>query len=116
MHWGTENKIICKDNSAKVLSWNNSLYFDDEGNFEAVMSIGIDITKLKESEEALEEQIKTLSLEKEKQRFLLNNLTSIVIETDGKELIDANERLLDFFGYKNIKEYKKEEKCICQNF
>lgn len=116
MRWSSENTIICQDNTSKILSWNYSLCLDKNGNFEAVMAIGVDITPLKKSEQELQNKVEILFQEKEKQRFLLNNLTSIVIEMDGNELIDANDRLSEFFGYESFEDFKKEESCICHKF
>lgn len=102
MHWGNENEILCKDGSRKILSWNNSLVLDEQGEFEAILSIGHDITILSE--------------EKEKQNFLINSLNSIVIETNGYDLVEANEKLLDFFGVSSLEEFKEDIKCVCYRF
>lgn len=116
MCWSSENAITCKDGSSKILSWNHSLCLDKEGNFEAVMAIGVDITELRKSEQDLQNKIEILFQEKEKQRFLINNLTSIVIETDGNQLIDANDRLIEFFGYDSLEEFQFDVSGVCEKF
>lgn len=116
MHWGNENEILCKDGTTKILSWNNSLLLDENGNFEAVLSIGHDITALKATKLELENKITTLEQEKKKQKFLINALNNIIIETTGYEIIEANDKLLDFFGVSSLEEFQEEIRCVCYRF
>jgi two-component system CheB/CheR fusion protein len=42
---------------------------------------------------------------------------NIVLVTDGKSLISANQAFLNFFNdYKNLEDFKKEHTCICEFF
>ncbi|WP_458701177.1 diguanylate cyclase [Sulfurospirillum sp. 1307] len=116
MHWGNENEIVCKDNSLKMFSWNNSLYFDRDGNFEVVLSVGKDITQFKEAEKNLKNTIEDLKLEHKSREFLFNRFNNILIETDGENMINANKQLLEFFGYDSLDKFKEDTKCICYRF
>ena len=116
MHWGNENDIVCKDNSLKTILWNNSLSFNEEGEFEMVLAIGRDISKYKMAEKELKKTIKKLEYEQKKKDFLFSKVQDIVVETNGKEIVSANKRLLEFFGYETLEEFKEDNKCICHKF
>ena len=50
-------------------------------------------------------------------RAILNAQSNIIILSDGIRMLDANQKLLDFFGdFKNFNDFKKEHKCICDFF
>ena len=49
-------------------------------------------------------------------RELINLQQDILVVTNGKKIIDANEALLKFFGYKTLKEFETEHACICEFF
>lgn len=49
-------------------------------------------------------------------RNLLDSQHQMLAVTDGKKLQDANKAFLRFFGYKNIKKFKKEHDCVCDFF
>lgn len=116
MHWGNVNEIVCKDKSLKTVSWNNSICFDKSGNFETILSVGTDITEYKQVEFELKNTITKLHEEHEKQKILFNQLSHITIEIDGHKLINANQRLFDFFDYENLEEYRDNVVCICDKF
>lgn len=116
MHWGNTNEIVCKDNSIKIISWNNSLCLDENGVFETVISVGKDITDFKRVEKELIDTIEELKEESAKQKFLFSRLSNIVVETDGINIVNANESLVDFFGFNTLEEFQKEYKCICHKF
>ncbi|QOP41156.1 sensor domain-containing diguanylate cyclase [Sulfurimonas marina] len=56
-----------------------------------------------------------LEIRRKLQRFV-DTQSSIVILTDGKNLKFANNTFLDFFDCKNIEEFLKTNKCICERF
>lgn len=116
MHWGNENEIVCKDNSKCMLSWNNSLCFDENGKFEAVLSVGTDITPIKKIQKDLEKQISSLETEQKQKNYLVNQVNSIIIETNGKKALSANNKLIEFFGLENLEEFQKVYGCICHTF
>jgi len=47
---------------------------------------------------------------------LFNLLPQMVVVTDGKKLIYANESMLSFFNYKNIEAFLETHSCICDFF
>jgi PAS domain S-box-containing protein len=53
---------------------------------------------------------------KEKAETILNAQYNIVIVTNGEILIQANQAFLDFFGYEQLEDFKKESQCICDHF
>jgi nitrogen-specific signal transduction histidine kinase len=66
--------------------------------------------------EKLKDKTKKL---KDKNRLvndILNAQSNFTIVTDGSEITMANKTMLDFFGYYNISEFKKNHECICDFF
>jgi signal transduction histidine kinase/PAS domain-containing protein len=50
-------------------------------------------------------------------RAILDAQPNIIIVTDGRKMIDANERLMDFFDeYESFEEFKEKNNCICEFF
>lgn len=47
---------------------------------------------------------------------LLDYQDNIVILTDGSEIKFANLKFFEFFGFKDLKEFKKHHQCICEYF
>lgn len=61
--------------------------------------------------------VKNIKASEEKNRLILDTQSSIVIITDGIEIIDANQKLIEFFKeYKDLNDFKKRCTCICANF
>lgn len=61
--------------------------------------------------------IKNIKASEQKNRLILDTQSSIVIITNGKEIVDANKKLFDFFvDYDNLIDFKKEVHCICKKF
>jgi diguanylate cyclase (GGDEF)-like protein len=52
----------------------------------------------------------------QKTQKILDAQNSIVIVTNGKNILDGNKKLLDYFGYKNLEDFKSEHNCICEFF
>jgi PAS domain S-box-containing protein len=91
--WGHENPIVCKDGSLKLISWQNSLLKDDEGQTIAVLSIGVDITERKRAEEALRES------EERYRRIVETAYEGIwIIDAESKTAF-ANSRMTEMLGY-----------------
>lgn len=57
----------------------------------------------------LEESLK--NLEK-----LIENQSNIIILSDGREMKYANSKFFEFLGFKNIEDFKRNHKCICEFF
>jgi PAS domain S-box-containing protein len=49
-------------------------------------------------------------------RRILDSQESIIIISNGTEVLDSNRALLEFFNVKNIKEFNKRYGCICHYF
>lgn len=47
---------------------------------------------------------------------IINTQSSIIVLTDGDLIQEANNRLLEFSGYKDIESFKKDHDCICDLF
>jgi diguanylate cyclase (GGDEF)-like protein len=47
---------------------------------------------------------------------IIDAIPSMVIATDGKNLVAANQAFLDYLEYKNIQKFHKEHDCICDFF
>ncbi|MBU0719974.1 diguanylate cyclase [bacterium] len=56
-----------------------------------------------------------LELSKKTQK-ILDAQESIVIITNGKMIIDANKKFLDFFGFSSLEDFKQVHNCICEYF
>ncbi len=72
---------------------------------------------LKERQEENERLIDNLLKEKQYTKTILDSQTSIVIVTDGDQILDCNQAFFDFFTpYQNLEDFKKEHKCVCSFF
>ncbi|MEA1983567.1 MAG: STAS domain-containing protein [Campylobacterota bacterium] len=54
--------------------------------------------------------------ELKKTRLILDAQPNIVIVTNGKKLVDANQAFLDFFQIDSLEEFLKKADCICDYF
>ena len=87
-------RIAEKDKNGKAIKFNG---------------VTIDIQDAKDTQEIISKNKLFLDA-------LLDSQEQIVITTDGKTLINANKKFLDFFKIKNINEFKKYYNCICDKF
>lgn len=72
---------------------------------------------LKERKEESEHLIDRLLKEKRYTKTILDSQTSIVIVTNGKELLNCNKPFFDFFDtYEDIEQFKVSQRCICAFF
>jgi signal transduction histidine kinase/DNA-binding response OmpR family regulator len=80
------------------------------------------VARLKSRLEMIQLQNKTFSLlkeankEKEKSRSIFDAQTSIVILTDGKTIVDANEQFFKELCFVDLKDFKSQYNCICDLF
>lgn len=57
-----------------------------------------------------------LSKNHEQIRAILDTAKNIIIVSDGKTLLNANQAMLTFLGYSDIDAFKHEHNCICECF
>ena len=61
--------------------------------------------------------LKQLKFQENKKQSILDSQQNIIVITNGNEIIDANQRLYDFFyDTKDLASFKKKYKCICSTF
>ncbi|RBQ30615.1 hypothetical protein CRU92_11360 [Arcobacter sp. FW59] len=61
--------------------------------------------------------IKQIKYQDKKNKILLDSQPNIIIITDGKKIVDANNQLFKFFPLvKNIEEFRNKYVCICNSF
>ena len=61
--------------------------------------------------------LRLLRIQENKKEAILNSQQNIIVITLGNEIIDANQRLYDFFtNTKDLESFKKIYKCICSTF
>lgn len=89
---GFEYPIVTRDGSIRHFIWNASLVID-QGGQPSILGIGQDITKRKNTEDALIES-------EERYRNLFDNLADGIAIVDTKGIITmCNDRLLNIFGF-----------------
>jgi len=72
-----ENEILTREGGSRLISWTNIVLRDPQGVVTGAASIGEDITEARQAAEALERQVKRLSL--------LNELTRSILSRDDLE-------------------------------
>ena len=61
--------------------------------------------------------LKQLKIQENKKQSILDSQQNIIVITNGTSLIDANQRLYEFFtDTKNLESFKEKYKCICTTF
>jgi signal transduction histidine kinase len=61
--------------------------------------------------------LKEIKLQENKKQSILDSQSNIIVITNGKEIIDSNKKLCEFFtDVKNLQEFKNKYKCICTAF
>ncbi|MGM0518067.1 MAG: sensor histidine kinase [Campylobacterota bacterium] len=61
--------------------------------------------------------VKRLRRQRNKTQLLLDSQSSIIIITDGEEIVNANKRLLEFFtDCRSLLEFKEKYRCVCTAF
>ncbi|RBQ31615.1 hypothetical protein CRU92_05215 [Arcobacter sp. FW59] len=74
-----------------------------------IYSSARDITNEKLIQKKLQESYKNLER-------LIESQDNIVILTDGEQIKFANQKLFDFLGFRNLNDFNKKHKCICELF
>jgi|GEM_PF-427411 PAS domain S-box-containing protein len=89
----SENENIRKDGSRVWIAWANRPLRDDQGNLTEILSIGNDITRLKQVEQELRES-------EENYRTLVQGANSIILRFNSHGKVTfINEYAQEFFGY-----------------
>jgi len=88
------NNNLTKDGKIITCEWNNSIFYDDDGNIIGVASLGLDITERNQANKALLES-------EERHRSFIDNapIGIYTINTKG-EFTYGNKKLLEMTGYK----------------
>jgi len=61
--------------------------------------------------------LKELKQQENKKQSILDSQSSIIVITNGTEIIDANKQLFEFFtSVSNLTEFKNKYRCICSKF
>lgn len=61
--------------------------------------------------------LKNIKLQERKKQSILDSQSNIIVITDGLEIIDANQKLIEFFtDVEDLNEFKEKYNCICKTF
>lgn len=96
------NYWLAKDKSKRLIEWSNVVMLDEQGDFEYVISIGIDITEKSKAQAQLAERSELL------ERVFENTHTLIAYLDTGFNFIRVNQAYLDV-------DNRKEEELIGKN-
>ena len=103
-HLNYENSILLRDGTSLLVSWNNTLFRDNNGVVIGIASIGENITKRKQSEsELIQAKIKAEESDMLKSIFLAN--MSHEIRTPMNAIMGFSALL----GEKNIEDYERSQ-------
>jgi len=116
-----ENPILDKYGKEKIISWHNSLLFDEKNEIVGILSSGEDITKRKHVEGELQnyhlfledkvrERTRELEENEEKYRTIVNNLNVGIYRNTGGthgKFLEANPAIVSMFGYTSVKDFMK---------
>jgi len=119
-----ENEIVTKNGDIRWILWNNALIESPYVNEPLIISTGLDITQIKKTQQLLEksyEEIEqtneelinaletlnkssqVLQEEKEKYKFLVENVSDLIFELDiNQKKIELYGKLKDFFDVETI--------------
>ncbi len=74
------------------------------------------IIRTKSFNEKLNRENRKLFMSNRYLKSILDLQEQLIILTDGDKIIDANKKVLDFFGYSSVEEMVKKHRCICELF
>ncbi|WP_442949506.1 PAS domain S-box protein [Nostoc sp.] len=95
----TENENLCRDGRRVWVAWSNQAILDEQGQVVEILSVGNDITQLKQAEAALQRS-------EAKFRNIFENSQVGIFRTrlsDGL-ILDANQRFANLFGFNSPEE------------
>jgi len=61
-------------------------------------------------------QLKKINDEREYNQLIFDSVPSIMIVSDGVNILNVNSTMLEFFEYKSLEDFKREHDCICDFF
>ncbi len=93
LYWDHENTWLCKDGSIKYILWRNSPIKDESGNTIFFISVGVDITERKKTEELL------IDAEKKFRTLFDSANDAIFIHDFNGNLLEVNETASQRLGY-----------------
>jgi len=111
------NPISSKVVAAIILQVDDMIFINLKNNFLIFLLIGITtilfiyLYVFREYMSKLKFQFLSFKTQK-----IIDSQTSIVVITDGIEMIDVNKRFLDFSGFASIDAFKNVHDCICEMF
>lgn len=100
---------IIIDGQTKYVQETGTPFFDDQGNPSCMRGSIYDITNTHNYKLELQKKTKEL-----KTIFELN--PHITFITNGKELLQANHKFLEFTGFSSVEEFKEHYDCLCELF
>lgn len=112
-----KNAISHEVVGALIIERENAAFLEDEELFSFIFGGGSTLILLlfifiyRELSVKLDYQ--ALSLQN---REILDTQKSMVLITDGFEMIDANKKLLEFYGYDSLESFKDRYSCLCETF
>jgi len=88
-----ENPLLCKNGSERMISWENTVLKDKNGQISGILSIGLDITERKQAEEEL-------SMKESQYRgiFEASMDTLLIFDLNGV-LTEVNTAACEMYGY-----------------
>ncbi|MCC7573940.1 MAG: PAS domain S-box protein [Candidatus Methanofastidiosum sp.] len=93
LYWDHENTWLCKDGSIKYILWRNSPIKDENGNIVFYISVGVDITERKKTEELL------VDAEKKFRTLFDSANDAIFIHDYNGNFLEVNETASQRLGY-----------------
>ncbi|MFP5239719.1 MAG: PAS domain S-box protein, partial [Acidobacteriota bacterium] len=91
----SENENIRKDGSLLTVAWNNKPFYDASGEYQGVISVGLDVTERKRAEEALRENRQVLET-------ILNSVPQSIFWKDRNSVyLGCNKAFAQAAGFKD---------------
>ncbi len=81
-----------------------------------LLLIFIQYLKDKIFRQKLKQQNKKLSLANTQLKTIIDSQNNMIVITDGEKMIDANKKVIDFFGFSSVDEIVSKYPCICTFF
>ncbi len=89
---GTDSHVLARDGSERLIRWEKTALYDDDGNITGYLSSGMDMTEFAKKDKALQ-----ATEEAFRQMFESSNVGKAIIEIDGG--LRVNKAFADMLGY-----------------